>query len=82
MTTRWVTPDGGRVDVITLTGTSKSSARTRTTDDNHGDGQWLRVTGPHGNYAGKVRTPAELGQFGINLADLRPAKPKREMATA
>jgi len=79
MTTRWVTPDGGRVDVITLTGAGKSSTRTRTSEAEQGDGDWLRVTGPHGNYAGQVRTPAELGQFGISLADLRPVKP-REMS--
>jgi len=57
--TRYSTPDGGRVDVITLTGTGRDE-----------DGQWLRVTGPHGNYAGQVRTAAELHTLGIDLASL------------
>jgi len=70
MTTRWVTPDGGRVDVITLTGAGKSSTRTRTSEAEQGDGDWLRVTGPHGNYAGQVRTAAELHTLGIDLASL------------
>ena len=69
MTSRWNHPDGARVDVITLTGTSKASPRSRPYGEN-GDGQWLRVTGPHGNYAGQVRSPAELTALGIDLASL------------
>jgi hypothetical protein len=62
MTTRWVTPAGGRVDVIVLAGTGRGE-----------DGAWLRVTGPHGNYAGQVRAPAGLAGLGVDIADLIPA---------
>jgi len=72
MITRWTTPAGARVDVIVLTGTPDASL-TRRNGEHYGDGQWLRVTGPHGNLAGMVRTPAELPRLGINLADLNPA---------
>jgi hypothetical protein len=58
--TRYSTPDGGRVDVITLTGTGRDE-----------DGQWLRVTGPHGNHVGQVRTAGELAGLGVSLADMR-----------
>jgi hypothetical protein len=60
--TRYSTPDGGRVDVITLTGTGRDE-----------DGQWLRVTGPHGEAKGMVRTPAELAGMGISEAELELA---------
>ena len=72
MITRWVTPDGGRVDVITLSGTVPANSRLRHAGE-RGDGQWLRVTGPAGNYAGQVRTPAELAGLGVDLAGLTPA---------
>jgi hypothetical protein len=60
--TRYTTPAGARVDVITrrLTGTG-------------GDGQWYRVTGPHGNYAGETRTTDGLAGLGIDLAELELA---------
>jgi len=67
--TRYRTRDGGRVDVITLTGTSPAAGRALPYGDN-GDGQWLRVTGPAGNHVGQVRTPAELPALGIDLASL------------
>lgn len=75
MTTRWVTPDGARVDVITLTGTSEAGG-TRRNGEECGDGQWLRVTGPRGNYAGKTRTPTGLARLGIDLAGLTPVQPR------
>jgi hypothetical protein len=59
MTTRFTTPDGARVDVITLSATGRGE-----------DGQWLRVTGRYGEVKGMVRTPAELATIGISLEDL------------
>jgi hypothetical protein len=73
MTARWITPDGVTVDVITLAGTSRGGGRLRDTGA-RGDGQWLRVTGSQGNYAGQVRTPAELAKLGVTLADLTEMK--------
>jgi hypothetical protein len=73
MTARWTTPDGARVDVITLAGTSRGGDRVRDTGA-RGNGQWLRVTGPQGNYAGQVRTPAELAKLGVTLTDLTEMK--------
>jgi hypothetical protein len=60
--TRYTTPAGARVDVITrsLTGTGR-------------DGQWYRVTGPHGDYAGEARTTDGLAALGIDLAELELA---------
>jgi hypothetical protein len=59
---RYSTPDGGRVDVITLTATGTGD-----------DGQWLRVTGPHGDHVGQVRTAGELAGLGVSLAELELA---------
>ena len=56
---RYVSPNGTRVDVITLSLTGRGE-----------DGQWLRVTGPYGNHIGMVRKTEELGTIGVNLADL------------
>ena len=60
--TRYTTPAGARVDVITLTHTGTGN-----------DGQWLRVTGVHGEAKGMVRTPAELAGLGIDEAELEMA---------
>jgi hypothetical protein len=50
------------VDVITLRETGTGN-----------DGQWLRVTGVHGEAKGMVRTTAELAGLGIDEAELEMA---------
>jgi hypothetical protein len=63
MTTRFTAPDGARVDVITLSLTGTGD-----------DGQWYRVTGRYGEAKGMARTPAELEELGITIANLTEVK--------
>lgn len=63
---RWTSPDGHTVEVITLSGTGSADR----------DGQWLRVTrrAPAGRLlVVQVRTPAELAGLGVDLAALTEA---------